>query len=609
MSALTVTAPFPIFTDTDGAPLENGYVYVGTTSLNAETNPIQVYWDAALSIPAAQPIRTIGGYASRNGSPGQLYVNAVSYSIIVRDSGGAFVWSTLSGTGISPNANGIVYTPLGTNAVNTTVEARLRKMHPATIPGMIDSSGAYTAANNKAALQQAINDLGTAGGTIVIDSGTYFIESGLTIAPTQKCIHIKGLGSGIAYDDNEGGTILKFSGGGVAFDLNTGLSGAAGPYAKLSNLYIVGTNTCTHGIVLGGNVELENVVCSYFTTAGIWMKSWLNSTVLKHVTCVANGTYGMLVGSGAVTIGGAANTIFSAIDCTFRGNVTGVRIEQAQGYAFRNCNFESNTGHGLILYQRSDLTGASQHNTATFDTCYFEANSSASDVDYNLYIAAEIASSNTLNTPSNIQFNTCVFVSYMTATPTVSKTNMRLEAGNNIYFNKCQIITGGPSSDLTYASPVVLASSTYGIRFLDTIGAPSFTDAGTGNSTAAKDYYKQSSYTAVLRDGNAGAPNISSGTAYYTVSGNVVTIDMPTLTGTSTNSAKTVTGIPAHLYPVADKGFAIPANASAGAATCAWASLAMGTGNITMYSDGGGNLWPTSGSVTLRATSFSYTLA
>lgn len=127
MPTLTVTPPFPVFNGADGTPLENGYVYIGTTNLNAETNPIPVYWDSALSIPAAQPIRTIGGYASRSGSPGQLYVDAVNYSLIVRDSSSRMVWSTLSGTGISPNASGIVYNPAGTGAVATTVAAELNR--------------------------------------------------------------------------------------------------------------------------------------------------------------------------------------------------------------------------------------------------------------------------------------------------------------------------------------------------------------------------------------------------------------------------------------------------------------------------------------------------
>ena len=57
---------------------------------------MNVFWDAALSIPAAQPIRTVGGYASRNGSPGNLYVSADTYSITVRNRNQVFVFSAFN---------------------------------------------------------------------------------------------------------------------------------------------------------------------------------------------------------------------------------------------------------------------------------------------------------------------------------------------------------------------------------------------------------------------------------------------------------------------------------------------------------------------------------
>ena len=81
----SILSPFPSFNDLTGTPLENGFIYIGSANLNPETSPIQVYWDAEFTIPAAQPIRTIGGYPSRNGSPGNLHVQAETFSITVRD--------------------------------------------------------------------------------------------------------------------------------------------------------------------------------------------------------------------------------------------------------------------------------------------------------------------------------------------------------------------------------------------------------------------------------------------------------------------------------------------------------------------------------------------
>lgn len=92
MSALLLSSPFPVFTDKNGNPLEDGYMYIGTQNLNPETNPIAVYFDSAMTIPAAQPIRTIGGYPSRNGSAAQLYVSS-SCSITVRDKKRGFIFN------------------------------------------------------------------------------------------------------------------------------------------------------------------------------------------------------------------------------------------------------------------------------------------------------------------------------------------------------------------------------------------------------------------------------------------------------------------------------------------------------------------------------------
>lgn len=94
---MTVIAnsPFPVYLDTDGSALEDGYLYIGSPNQNPETNPITVYWDADYTTPAAQPIRTSGGFAVRNGSPAMMYVLALDYSITVRDKNRRLVYSKL----------------------------------------------------------------------------------------------------------------------------------------------------------------------------------------------------------------------------------------------------------------------------------------------------------------------------------------------------------------------------------------------------------------------------------------------------------------------------------------------------------------------------------
>ena len=110
MAALSIQVPYPVFYDRDGQPLDNGNIYIGVTNLDPVTNPIQVYYDDALTIPASQPLKTSGGYVYRNGTPTQLYVNAVNFSILVNDSKNTLVYSFPDGTGISPNASGVAFT-------------------------------------------------------------------------------------------------------------------------------------------------------------------------------------------------------------------------------------------------------------------------------------------------------------------------------------------------------------------------------------------------------------------------------------------------------------------------------------------------------------------
>lgn len=109
MSAIAIKPPFPAFAGSDGLPLENGYIWVGAVNLNPQTNPIAVYWDAALTVAASQPIRTLNGYPVYQGTPSRFYVGT-DYSILVQDSKGSLVYSSLNGNlasgTIASNATG-----------------------------------------------------------------------------------------------------------------------------------------------------------------------------------------------------------------------------------------------------------------------------------------------------------------------------------------------------------------------------------------------------------------------------------------------------------------------------------------------------------------------
>ena len=97
--SIRATSPYTIYLDANGLPLTSGYVYFGVAGSNPETVPIAIYWDEALAIPAAQPLRTINGFIVRNGSPGTIYT-AAAYSVTVKNKNGALVFSALTNPGI-----------------------------------------------------------------------------------------------------------------------------------------------------------------------------------------------------------------------------------------------------------------------------------------------------------------------------------------------------------------------------------------------------------------------------------------------------------------------------------------------------------------------------
>lgn len=80
-----IEQPYPVFRDKIGLPLDGGLVYIGVSGLNPETNPIQCYFDKDFTLVAPQPLRTINGYISRNGSPANIFLKSAGCSITVKN--------------------------------------------------------------------------------------------------------------------------------------------------------------------------------------------------------------------------------------------------------------------------------------------------------------------------------------------------------------------------------------------------------------------------------------------------------------------------------------------------------------------------------------------
>lgn len=140
MPSAQVLPPFESFMDVDGNPLEDGYIYIGADSLDPEANPISAFFDAGLSVPAVQPVRTKGGYPSNSGSPARLYVGPSSYSIRVKNKNSTTVHSDLSIS--SPtDSSSISFIQNGVGAVERDAQDKMREEVSVEDFGAIGSTG------------------------------------------------------------------------------------------------------------------------------------------------------------------------------------------------------------------------------------------------------------------------------------------------------------------------------------------------------------------------------------------------------------------------------------------------------------------------------------
>jgi hypothetical protein len=175
MTALSIQPPFPLISDIDGQPLEDGYIWIGVANLPPIGNPIAVYWDAALTIPAALPVRTRGGYPVNAGTPARLYVGS-DYSILVQNKNGSTLYSAPEATeaygGGIINASVVVYDPAGLGAVPTTVQAKLRETVSVLDFGADPTGGT----DSTQAIQDAITAANAAGGgAVYFPPGLYLV--------------------------------------------------------------------------------------------------------------------------------------------------------------------------------------------------------------------------------------------------------------------------------------------------------------------------------------------------------------------------------------------------------------------------------------------------
>jgi len=290
MTAFSVQPPYPPFADADGAPLENGYIWLGSAGLDPQSNPVTAYFDAALTITAAQPIRTQGGYPVYQGTPARLYINGTNYSIRVMNKNGLTVYTALNtteawnGSVLADDSvttakladNSVTTAKLAPNAVTAAKVERvaanqvLRSTGVSSDPawGALDlttdvtdvlpvangGTGAATLAANNVLLgngTSAVQEVapGADGNVLTASSGTW-----ASSAPPAKSLSVEVFAATTTWTAPAGVTQLRITaagGGGGGGANNTGGNGGGGGFGGFASAIISVTPATVYEVTIG----------------------------------------------------------------------------------------------------------------------------------------------------------------------------------------------------------------------------------------------------------------------------------------------------------------------------------------------------------------------
>lgn len=209
MTALSIQPPFPVIPDGDGQPLENGYIWIGVAGLEPIANPITVYWDAALTQVATQPVRTRGGYPLNVAAIGRLYVNAGDYSIKIRNRNGFDVYSALNVTERYDSSD-VRFIAAGAGAVARTSQAKMRD----TVSVLDFGADPTGVSNSTAAIQAALT--AAAGAAVFFPAGSYAINAALSV-PAGTYVFAQ-TGAATVTQSTAGANAFTYAGDGITVD-------------------------------------------------------------------------------------------------------------------------------------------------------------------------------------------------------------------------------------------------------------------------------------------------------------------------------------------------------------------------------------------------------
>lgn len=530
MSTSSVQPPYEIFTDIDGQPLEDGYIWIGTAGLPAISNPITVYWNAALTIPAVQPIRTISGYPMNSGTPAVLYISASNYSILVQNKNGSSIYSSLNATERYSSAL-VTFLQAGANAVQRTAQAKMRDIVSVKDFGAVGDG----VTDDTTAIQAAIS----ANASVFFPDGTYLcsrldLVSGSRIVGTGIGKSVIKLKPGANDDLIRGQNISGVEISGVTIDGNKSQNSfpSPNPFSGCNCVQLINcddikifnsrlTNSLGNGARCVGCRDMYFESCEadlnyangfyLVKTASTWAPANESCVRALFVDCVASqngatGSSGAPFFEGFTVDPGASEVQY--VNCraetnhgagfnVFSGQLEPTVIGDAKDVLYSNCKTKANEFGGFLLsgaknviysgcMSDGDGTSASDPlRRASFCIVNTSETPGTSNVSYNGCLAANtnldafsakgIAGGAT-NTISNVFFQSCVASSVASGSQ-----GFVTDYASLVAFSGCAVLGS------THAFGInILSSNVSGAKieacFIDSGSSGRIYDTGTGTS-------------------------------------------------------------------------------------------------------------------------------
>lgn len=429
MSNLVDLNPYGVYNDLQGRPLNNGKVYIGLPNQDPRQYPAQVFWDKALTIPASQPLRTVGGYVARNGTPAKVYING-NYSLRVADSLDKQIFYIpdyyLIGTA-EPITKAELATSVGASLVgfvqsNSTYLSTVQNKLQEFISVKDFGAKGDGATNDTSAIQTAIDYCWNNSLTLYIPAGTYLV-TGLTLAGSSAKQNTilkivgNGFGNPFAVWSSSAGSVLKSTTNapvfqvtvptttttagtldvqGVVFDGNS-----TTPVVYLQAFYGVGrfSNCCVFQRGAGNGLQIDWMTTCEISQVYALNKDWAASSLgasrtgigiyLSHKYDSGLQTIRKCTSRGFLTaykigVGGTSAYTYNASiqDCESSVTYNGIHLtDNARATFVNNCYFEGGDG-GVGILDEGDynkvtncftFAGYSTHlksTSFTYGNCY-----------------------------------------------------------------------------------------------------------------------------------------------------------------------------------------------------------------------------------------------